>query len=103
MFDIGFWELAVISVVGLIVVGPEQLPSVIRRCITTIRKFKAWISTTQNEVEHQLRIQELHQNLKKAEQLDIDELSPELKASVEELKQAAESVTTPYGEETKHD
>ncbi|MBE4395154.1 Sec-independent protein translocase TatB, partial [Vibrio parahaemolyticus] len=26
MFDIGFWELVLISVVGLVVLGPERLP-----------------------------------------------------------------------------
>ncbi|MBE3950205.1 Sec-independent protein translocase TatB, partial [Vibrio parahaemolyticus] len=25
MFDIGFWELVLISVVGLVVLGPERL------------------------------------------------------------------------------
>lgn len=28
MFDVGFWELAVIFVVGLLVLGPERLPRV---------------------------------------------------------------------------
>jgi Tat protein translocase TatB subunit len=28
MFDVGFWELAVIFVVGLLVLGPERLPKV---------------------------------------------------------------------------
>ncbi len=30
MFDIGFWELAVIGVVALLVVGPERMPGLIR-------------------------------------------------------------------------
>ena len=30
MFDIGFWELTVIAVIGLIVLGPERLPVVAR-------------------------------------------------------------------------
>ncbi len=28
MFDVGFWELAVIFVVGLLVLGPQRLPKV---------------------------------------------------------------------------
>ena len=99
MFDIGFWELTLISIVSLVVVGPERLPSVIRRCLAGVRNIKAWINRTQSEVEHQLRVQELHQNLKQAEQLDIETLSPDLKASVDELKQAAESVQNPYKNE----
>lgn len=30
MFDIGFWELALIGVVALLVVGPEKMPGLIR-------------------------------------------------------------------------
>lgn len=30
MFDIGFWELALIFVVALVVVGPERMPQLIR-------------------------------------------------------------------------
>ncbi|EGQ9935398.1 twin-arginine translocase subunit TatB, partial [Vibrio vulnificus] len=30
MFDIGFWELVLIFVVGLVVLGPERLPHAIR-------------------------------------------------------------------------
>lgn len=31
MFDVGFWELGVIFVVGLLVLGPERLPKVARQ------------------------------------------------------------------------
>ena len=30
MFDIGFWELTIIGVVALLVIGPERLPRVAR-------------------------------------------------------------------------
>jgi Sec-independent protein translocase protein TatA len=30
MFDVGFWELVVIAVVALIVIGPERLPKAAR-------------------------------------------------------------------------
>ena len=30
MFDIGFWELSLIAVVALVVIGPERMPSVAR-------------------------------------------------------------------------
>ena len=103
MFDIGFWELFLISVVTLIVVGPDRLPSVMRRVLSSIRDVRTWLTRTQNEVEHQLRIQELHENLKKAEQLNANDLSPELKASVEELKNAASSVQNPFDGDKPHE
>ena len=42
MFDIGFWELMLIGVLGLVVLGPERLPVAIRSVrgwFTSIRTF----------------------------------------------------------------
>ncbi|NDH40108.1 MAG: twin-arginine translocase subunit TatB [Gammaproteobacteria bacterium] len=40
MFDIGFAELLLIGVVGLIVVGPEQLPGAVRTTLAWINRFR---------------------------------------------------------------
>ena len=48
------------------------------------------------EVEEQLRIHELHENLKKAEQQGLNDLDPTLQKSVDELIAAAASVQQPY-------
>jgi sec-independent protein translocase protein TatB len=100
VFDIGFWELVLISVVGLVVLGPERLPTAIRSISRFISGAKAMANGVKDELSHELKIQELQQNLKKAEQMSMEELSPDLKASVEELKQAAKDVTRPYDAET---
>lgn len=96
MFDIGFWEILVIGVLALLVLGPERLPSAMRSTINTIRSVRNAASGFKQEVEHQLRVHELHENLKKAEQKGLSDLSPELKQSVDELKDAADSVQEPY-------
>jgi len=96
MFDIGFWELLVIGVMALLILGPERLPGAIRSTINTIRSVRNTAAGFKQEVEHQLRVHELHENLKKAEQQGLKDLSPELEQSVDELKKAAESVQEPY-------
>ena len=48
------------------------------------------------EVSEELRVNELHENLKKAEQQGLKDLSPDLQNSVSELQQAAQSVTHSY-------
>ena len=96
MFDIGFWEITLIGIMGLVVLGPERLPVAIRTLrswITGVRKFS---DTVKAEVTEELRIHELHSNLKKAEQGDLQNLSPEIAASLESLKEAASSVTEPF-------
>ncbi|MBA6255144.1 MULTISPECIES: Sec-independent protein translocase protein TatB [unclassified Colwellia] len=96
MFDIGFWELSLIVIIGLIVLGPERLPVAIRTVrgwISGVRKFSESVKT---ELTEELRIQELHANLKKAEQADMKNLSPEIAESLKTLQEAAEMVNRPY-------
>ncbi|MDX2125378.1 MAG: Sec-independent protein translocase protein TatB [Aeromonas hydrophila] len=96
MFDIGFWELVVIGVVALVVLGPERLPVAIRTASHWIRLIRSTANSVKAELEQELKLQELHNDLKKAEQLQMNNLSPELQESIEQLKTAAQSVTRPY-------
>ncbi|EGR2796306.1 twin arginine-targeting protein translocase TatB [Vibrio navarrensis] len=96
MFDIGFWELVLISVVGLVVLGPERLPHAIRSVSRFVGAARSMANSVKDELAHELKVQELQENLRKAEQMGMENLSPELKASVEQLQQAAQSVNRPY-------
>ncbi len=98
MFDIGFWELILIAVMGLVILGPQRLPGAIRSVSQTIAKVRAIATSAQEELNRELKIQELHENLRKAEEMDMNKLSPELRESVEELKKAAQEVTRPYAD-----
>ena len=96
MFDIGFWELMLIGIMGLVVLGPERLPVAIRTIkgwITGVRKFS---DTVKSELTEELRVHELHANLKKAEQGDMSNLSPEVAESVKSLQEAATMVNEPF-------
>ena len=88
----GFWEFALIALVATIVLGPDKLPGAIRSVVKFKRQATQMFQGLSSEVNEQLRIHELHENLKKAEQQGMQNLSPELQQSVDELKQAAQSV-----------
>lgn len=96
MFDIGFWELVLISVVALVVLGPERLPHAIRSVTKFIGAAKSMANSVKDELAHELKVQELQENLRKAEQMGMKNLSPELQKSVDKLKQAAQDVQRPY-------
>jgi len=98
VFDIGFWELILISVVGLVVLGPERLPVAIRSVSRWIGAARNMANSVKDELNQELKIQELQENLKKAEQMGMKDLSPELRDTVEELKKAASDVQRPYGD-----
>ena len=50
MFDIGFWELGIIAVVALLVIGPERLPGVARAAGKWVGAAKRFVSTVQNDI-----------------------------------------------------
>ncbi|MFQ2704967.1 Sec-independent protein translocase protein TatB [Aeromonas caviae] len=96
MFDIGFWELVVIGVVALVVLGPERLPVAIRTASHWIRLIRSTANSVKADLEQELKLQELHNDLKKAERLQMNNLNPELQESIGQLKAAAQSVNRPY-------
>ena len=50
MFDIGFFELALIGLVLLIVMGPEKLPDVARQGAFVVRKLRLWLTDMKSEM-----------------------------------------------------
>lgn len=63
MFDIGFFELLLIAVVGLLVIGPERLPTTIRTVALWVGRIKRSIRETRLEVEKQLGADEIRREL----------------------------------------
>ena len=53
MFDIGFWELALIGVVALLVVGPERMPQLIRTTGQWIGRMQRIARELRNELERE--------------------------------------------------
>ncbi|GAB2948932.1 Sec-independent protein translocase protein TatB [Hafnia psychrotolerans] len=92
MFDIGFSELLLVLVIGLVVLGPERLPVAVRTVAGWIRALRAMAASVQNELSQELKLQELQDSLKKAEESGLKNFTPEIKASMDELKEAAESM-----------
>lgn len=65
MFDIGFWELLLIAIVALVVVGPERLPKLVRVTGLWIGRANASIQSIRSEISRELRAEELKQALNK--------------------------------------
>lgn len=58
MFDIGFWELAIISIVALLIVGPEKLPHLVRDAGRWIRAARRFIAQTKRDLEREFDFEE---------------------------------------------
>ena len=92
MFEIGFSELVLLMVVGLVVLGPKRLPVAIRTVMSWVKTIRGLAANVQNELKQELKLQELQDSIKKAESLNLQTLSPELSKTVEELKAQADKM-----------
>jgi len=92
VFDIGFSELVLLMLVGLVVLGPKRLPIAIRTVMGWVKTIRGLAANVQNELKQELKLQELQDSIKKAEALNLQTLSPELNKTVEELKAQADKM-----------
>lgn len=55
MFDIGFWEILVIGIVALLVVGPNEFPVLVRTVGVWIGKIRRFMAETKNDLDLEFR------------------------------------------------
>ncbi len=60
MFDIGFWELAIIALVALVIVGPKRLPEFARDAGRVVGKIRNFIQSAKRELEKELELDQLN-------------------------------------------
>ncbi|MBT2775017.1 twin-arginine translocase subunit TatB [Halomonas sp. ISL-60] len=87
MLDIGFLELMLIGIVGLLVLGPERLPRAARTTGMWIGKIKRTVSGMQREISAQLEAEELRQKLNE-QQKKLDDSLQKAKLDVESIADA---------------
>ena len=63
MFEIGFPELLVIVFVGLLVIGPEKLPQIIKALTRSFRTIRSYLNETKSEIEKSVGMDEIRQDL----------------------------------------
>ena len=76
MLDLGWPELFIIMLVALLIVGPKELPGLVRTAASWLRKTKRSINNFQNSIEEIAREVELENVKKDAEELLTNEVSP---------------------------
>ena len=63
MFDIGFPELLVILLVGLVVVGPDKLPQLIKSLTKSFRAIRSYLIQIRSQLERSVGMDEIRQDL----------------------------------------
>ncbi len=81
MFDIGFWELLLIFVLGLLVLGPERLPRVARTVGMWTGRARSYVRQLSAELDRELQTEELQRRFRetnKAVQSSLNEMQTSL-------------------------
>jgi sec-independent protein translocase protein TatB len=85
MFDFGFWELAIVMVVALLVVGPERLPALAGQVGKWVGKARRMIASVRSDIESEIKAAELKEILEK-QQGEIGELKEMLKGTKDDIE-----------------
>ena len=92
MFDLGWSELAVIALVALIVVGPKELPQILRTAAHWMRKARSLAREFQSSVDDMVREAELDEAKKTMDAARHLSLDKELEDTVDPTGSLKEEV-----------
>ena len=83
MFDVGFWEMSMIGLIALIVLGPERLPKVARTAGLWIGRAKRMVSDVKADVNREIRMSELK---------ELEELKSSVAKTGKDFKESMDDV-----------
>ena len=78
MFDVGFAELFLLALIGLLVIGPERLPRVARTLGGLVRKARTSWFALRRSIESELAAADLTEPIKSAGK-EFEEVAREIK------------------------
>lgn len=102
MFDIGFIEIMIVSMVALIVIGPERLPHVARTAGHLLGRLRHYVSSVKNDIQNEIRLEELksmHASIKET----TDSIENAVRQEVDQLKSMTETGGTATPSSVTHD
>ncbi len=80
MFDFGFWEIAIIGIITLVVFGPERMPSLARKAGIYAGKLNKFITKIKYDIDEEIKVYELK------EQLSFEDEKSTLSESLDDVK-----------------
>ncbi len=106
MFDIGWQELFLIGLITILVVGPREIPRVLRTVVAAVRKVRGLANDFQrgiDELARETELDEIRRDLEKGATLDLErefeetidpkgEMSEAVKELQAEFKETGEEI-----------
>lgn len=87
MPDVSWGELMVIAVVALVVIGPKDLPNVLRTLGQWVRKARSLASEFQGALDHMAREAEIEELRKQVQAMRDPELDAQIERTMTETRQ----------------
>ena len=82
MFGLSFGELFIIGIVGLIVIGPERLPTVARTLGHLVGRAQRYVSDVKSDIQREMDMQE------------IAKIKDEMQSAVSDVKSSVEDTAS---------
>ena len=103
MFDFGFWEIAIIGVIILVVVGPEKMPALARKAGTYFGKATKFMNKIKREIKDELNADELKKQLSLNDKdSTLSDVIKEAKSSLDDIKKEGAGIKDVF-EHTRKD
>lgn len=95
MLDISFFELLIVAVVALVVIGPERLPEAVRGVSLWIGRFKRSLRETRSELERQIGADDIRRQLHNEEVMQsLEKTRREIESAMRENEAKITSLAT---------
>ena len=103
MFDIGFPELLLISVVALLVIGPEKLPDTIRTVSLWVGRIQRSFRNLRREIETEIGADEIRSQLHNESIMqDLEAAKNTVQDVKQEVQNTIQSAETDLAEATSN-
>ena len=97
MFDVGFWEISIIALIALLILGPERLPRAARSIGLWVGKARRTLAEVKRDIDRELDASELKElkSIKK----DLEDTKSVVDKDMTETKAMFEEAATSLNEE----
>ena len=83
MFDLAWTEMAVVAAVAVIIIGPKELPRVLRIVGQSVRRLRRMASEFQNSVDDMVRDSEIDDLRNQIEEASLEPLGQQSSDSID--------------------
>ena len=63
MFQIGFLEILIIFILGIIIIGPKRLPGLIKKILKTYKRVEAKLINFKKDIENDIGADEIKKDV----------------------------------------